>query len=156
MPIIGPFTLIEKALAKLDFIVLRESETVAAELRKNLSKQAKKMQFEELAWKEMQRIIGDLMGLQERLRIAESGGLVGHNNLILAEKKIEDLDTDLKTASKYIKDAISMDEQEKRLAKDAAEKLARIHSQLSARAAAAREQMAREKAREAEKAARKK
>jgi len=133
MPVIGPLTLIEKALAKLDVAILKEAETVAAELRVCLSKEAKKMRMEEDAWREVHSLITELKSIYYYLRVAEAGEPAGLANLRLAEEKISSTEQKIGTIYRDIKSAISLNAAEEKLARNAAENLNKVYQQLRER-----------------------
>lgn len=127
-----------KQLEKIDSSILKEAEAVAAELKAEMSKEAKELQLEQVAWKDVQIIISELKQVLNHLRHAEKGGPAGKKNLESAETLIASLATKLTDAERRIKAAISLDVAEKKIAKNAAKQLYDIHSKVSKIAATIR------------------
>ena len=122
---------VTQTLERLDAIVIQEAEQVAAEIRTELSEEAKKMQLAHAEWAYIQKIATELKQALDLLKNAERlTGLPGRNNLMSAETLLKATEGDINIAITYVKDAIQADVLEEGVASNAAKKLNDIYRKL--------------------------
>lgn|SRR3989344_1311735 len=122
---------VTQTLGRLDAIVIQEAEQVAAEIRTELSEEAKKMQLAHAEWAYIQKIATELKQALDLLKNAERlTGLPGRNNLMSAETLLKATEGDINIAITYVKDAIQADVLEEGVASNAAKKLNDIYRKL--------------------------
>src|SRR3989344_1551716 len=119
-----------KILEEVDVAILQKAETLAKELRANLSAEAKTLRFEYDAWQNVRNVIEELKEIITLLNIASRGGKSGGENLAQAQQLITDLYGKINAIHNEIAAAITMDSREGKVAQDAESRLKNIYGQL--------------------------
>lgn len=117
-------------LARLDAMIIKEAEQIEAELKEELSEEAKTLHLEQTAWTEVTRVILQLRTALEYLVAARNAGGSGKPQLLAAEGILTAEVSKIAAIEAQIITAIKMDAHAKNIAKKIVTELKKMHDAL--------------------------